>query len=430
MREENMDNQEVITGGDFRRMVTGAYSEFLLEYENLNQLDKKRRPAHRGRPGTDILRTMGAAVMALRDCQDDSIGGLARRVGSAAILGARGNAGVILAQIFRGLRKGLLGKYHASSSEFGKAFQYGILYAQRALPDEPERPIVRAARAVAKGAYRAVRANLPIVDILSIAIAAGEQRNRSGEGFDVGEAIMQVFLRGCQKGLHGNFVSPALNFSVGSGEQRLGLPDPRADEVHPFCLTFQLTCTRPNAREMEKYLRQTASFVVVERRSDKALYIHLHTARPGGVLEQSLGFGMPEAIALRNMSEPHEMALAGAGEFPMAVALVAIAGDEARADYLQRQGAHLIALGEAGNVPSVGALINAAHSDLAATYVIVADGPRLNLTLLQVKALLGRRVEILLTRHTDDQDRAVQAFDRNLSAADNAAKMRALLAES
>ena len=47
-------NGEVITGSDFRRMVTGAYSEFLLEYENLNQLDKRLRPQHSGWPGTDI----------------------------------------------------------------------------------------------------------------------------------------------------------------------------------------------------------------------------------------------------------------------------------------------------------------------------------------------------------------------------------------
>ena len=78
-------NGEVITGSDFRRMVTGAYSEFLLEYENLNQLDKRLRPRHSGWPGTDILRTMGAAVMALKDTSEESIGGLARRVASAAM---------------------------------------------------------------------------------------------------------------------------------------------------------------------------------------------------------------------------------------------------------------------------------------------------------------------------------------------------------
>ena len=135
-------NREVITGSDFKRMVTGAYSEFLLEYENINDLGRQKSEGQDSLPGTHILRTMGAAVMPLADAKDESIGGLARRVANASMLGARGNAGVVLAQLFRGIAKGLSGKYDATSSEFGKAFQYGILYAQRVIPEEPERPII------------------------------------------------------------------------------------------------------------------------------------------------------------------------------------------------------------------------------------------------------------------------------------------------
>ncbi|MBR1859059.1 MAG: DAK2 domain-containing protein, partial [Selenomonadaceae bacterium] len=123
-------NREVITGGDFKRMVAGAYSEFLLEYEHINSLQGTG-----SLPGTHILRTMGAGIMPLADAKDDSIGGLSRRVSTAAVFGARGNAGVVLAQMFRGISAGLAGKYDATSSEFGKAFQYGILYAQRVIPD-------------------------------------------------------------------------------------------------------------------------------------------------------------------------------------------------------------------------------------------------------------------------------------------------------
>ena len=86
---------------------------------------------------------------------------------------AHGNAGVLISQILRGIAKGLAGKYDASSSVFGKSFQYGILYAQRAVNDEVERPLIITAKAVAKGAYNAVRANLPIAEILTEAIKAG-----------------------------------------------------------------------------------------------------------------------------------------------------------------------------------------------------------------------------------------------------------------
>ncbi len=414
-------NGEVITGSDFKRMVTGAYSEFLLEYENINALDRKRRPEHGAHPGTNILRTMGAAIMPIATTKDDSIGGLARRVASAAILGARGNSGVVLSQIFRGLAKGLSGKFDATSSEFGKAFQYGILYAQRVLPEEPERPLVNAARAVAKGAYYAVRANLPITEILAAAISAGEHPTEENAELDVGERIMLTFLVGCQKGLNGNFVSPVLNFSVGTGEQTAGLPDPRRDIVHPYCLTFCIRNQQADEEEAERFLQESSSFVVVERRR-QLLHVHLHTAHPGVVLEYAAGLGPLTDIHLNNMAEPHSMVLAHSSLMP--VALLAVSRREEQAKRLTDLGATLITRGDEGDVPSVGALVNAAHSDLAESYVLVPDGPRMKLELQQVKRILGRRVEIVTVDGEAQQEAAVRNFDRRLSAAQNAERMQ------
>ena len=414
-------NGEVITGSDFKRMVTGAYSEFLLEYEGINALDRRLRPEHGAHPGTNILRTMGAAIMPIASTQDDSIGGLARRVASAAILGARGNSGVVLSQIFRGLAKGLSGKFNATSSEFGKAFQYGILYAQRVLPEEPERPFVNAARAAAKGAYHAVRANLPITEILTAAIAAGERPTGDGAALDVGEKIMLTFLVGCQKGLNGNFVSPVLNFSVGTGDKTAGLPDPRRDIVHPYCLTFCIRNQQADAEETERILQERASFVVVERRR-QILHVHLHTAHPGVVLEYAAGLGPLTDIHLNNMAEPHSMVLAHSSLMP--VALLAVSRREEQAKRLTELGATLITRGGEGDVPSVGALVNAAHSDLAESYVLVPDGPRMKLELRQVKRILGHRVEIVSVDGEAQQEAAVRYFDRRLSAAQNAERMQ------
>ncbi len=414
-------NGEVITGSDFKRMVTGAYSEFLLEYENINDLDRKLRPQHGAHPGTNILRTMGAAIMPIASTKDDSIGGLARRVAAAAILGARGNSGVVLSQIFRGLAKGLIGKFNATSSEFGKAFQYGILYAQRVLPEEPERPLVNAARAVAKGAYQAVRANLPITEILSAAIEAGKRPGGSDPDLEVGEQIMLNFLVGCQKGLNGNFVSPVLNFSVGTKEQTAGLPDPHRDIVHPYCLTFCIRNPQADVEETERFLQEQASFVVVERRR-AVLHVHLHTAHPGIVLEYAVGLGPVTEIHLNNMAEPHSMVLAHSSLMP--VALLAVSRREEHAQRLMELGATLITQGDEGDVPSVGALVNAAHSDLAESYVLVPDGPRMKLELQQVKRILGHRVEIVSVSSEAEQEAAVRIFDRRLSAVQNADRMQ------
>ena len=72
---QDNENREIITGSDFKRMVQGAYSEFLLEFENINALDRRLRPGHNSVPGTNILRTMGAAAMPLMDNNAPMIAG-------------------------------------------------------------------------------------------------------------------------------------------------------------------------------------------------------------------------------------------------------------------------------------------------------------------------------------------------------------------
>ena len=414
-------NREVITGSDFKRMVTGAYSEFLLEYENINALGRKHGQAQDNLPGTHILRTMGAAVMPLADARDESIGGLARRVANASMLGARGNAGVVLAQLFRGIAKGLSGKYNATSSEFGKAFQYGILYAQRVLPEEQERPIITAAKAVAKGAYHAVRANLPITEILTVAIESGKKPLPADvQEEDAGARIMLVFLQGCLKGLDGNFVSPTISLSLGLGGSHLDMPDPRQDLVQPYCLTFTVENGKADPAEVEKQLAENGSFVVVERRGP-ALHIHLHTDHPGNVVEQAVGWGRLRAVEIINMAEPHALPAARTAMVPVAV--LAVADGKAQAKALQEAGALVIIEGGAQNCPSVGELINAAHSDMATNYVLVTNTDSLHLVMQQAKRILGKRVELVLAENPEAQLKALRSFDATLTAQENAVRM-------
>ena len=417
IRVSNMteNNREVITGSDFRRMVLGAYSEFLLEYETINQLGGAGTL-----PGTHVLRTMNAAVLELNDVKDESIGGLARRTATGAVFGARGNVGVVLAQIFRGIGKGLLGKYNATSSEFGKAFQYGILYAQRVIPGESERPIITVAKAVAKGAYHAVRSERPITEILEAALRAFEAALSKVDANDAGARIMFVFLTGCLKGLDGNFVSPAMNLSLGLSVKQPGMPDPRKDRTLPYCLRFHLANTKVNIPELEELLRKRTDFVLLERH-EKYIDVHIHTDHVGEILEQAIGWGKLSEIHITNMSESHVLA---AEQAVMPVAVLGIAANKVQAKEMQDLGVHCIVAGSEDNSPSVASLVGAAHSDLASTYVLVAWSREFWLVFRQVKHLLGNRVELVLCTDKNEQAAAVKAFHPKKTAEANARAMR------
>lgn len=414
------ENREVITGSDFKRMITGAYSEVLLEYENINALGQDPAGRHSKIPGTHVLRTLGAAALPIADTKDESIGGLAQRVAYAALLGARGNAGVVLAQLFRGIAKGLNGKYNATSSEFGKAFQYGILYVQRVFPEDTERPIIRTAKAIAKGAYHAVRQNLPISEILAVAKEAGEKCIGETGCHDAGEKLMVVFINGCLKGLDGNFVSPTVSF--GSGYRyRTDYPDPRNDKARPYCVSLVVDHSQISAAEAERQLKDYGDFIVTNRR-DNMVYVHLHTDHPGGVLEQVVGWGHLKEIHVNTMAEPHAMAQVRSALLPVAVLTVAAGPVEAKK--LQDLGASVILEGDENECPSVADVVNAAHSDFARSYVLLSNHRGLELVFRQAKRILGGRVELVLATDKDQQVKAMKEFDLQKSVKENAAAMR------
>ena len=395
-------------------MVAGAYSEFLLEYENINKMTGTGALA-----GTHILRTMGAAVMPLSDAKDDSIGGLSRRVATAAVFGARSNSGVILAQLFRGIATGLAGKYDATSSEFGKAFQYGILYSQRVIPEKLEIPFITVAKAVAKGAYRAVRDEKPISEILEAAIAAGRQAMNNLEENDSGAYIMFCFLTGCLKGLDGNFVSPAVSLSLGLGSGK-NMPDPRNDVVKPYCVRLRVKNPVASVAELKRQMSDISSFSIVERMSG-SVEVHFHTDHVGKAIEQAIGWGPLKEVKIVNMSESHTLP---ARDAIMPVAALAIARDNEEAKLLQNAGASILITGSAESSPSIAEIVGAAHSDLASSYVLVASSYDYRLVFRQAKKLLGNRVELVLCNSTSEAIEALKKFSINLSVTENADLMR------
>lgn len=418
------DDKEIITGSDFRRMIAGAYSAFLLEYENINKLDGTSLADRT--PGTNMLRTMGAAAMAIRNIKNEGIGAVACSVSSCAVLGARGNSGVLLAQIFHGIAKGLAGKYDVTSSTFGKAFQFGILYAHRTSLEKAERSIIITAKAAAKGAYRAVRGARPISEILTQAINAAKAmpcRTKDGNNhIDAGAKALLVLLEGCRSGLDGNFVSPALPFSPGTKTTQIPLPS--NDIVKPYCVRLIVHNCKASVDDIKKVLTKEGSMLVIKRKAHDAI-IHLHMEKPGSLIEQITGWGSTYDMHVDNMAQPHEPVILG---HPLQkISVLAVASDKKAETALQQQGAFVIAADTANHGLTVGNLVNTIHSDAAEKYILLPDDINMNLMAYQITKLIGKRVTVIYTNNLEEQIVVLKAHDKNASPEENVAKMNEAL---
>ncbi len=419
-----MTNREIITGNDYRRMITGAYSNFLLEYENINQLDATSL-LDTQYAGNNFLHTMSAAAGGLRDSQLKGIGAVSHIVSNCAILGARGNAGVLLAQIFRGLAKGLVGKYDVTSSELGKAFQYGILYAQRTANDNGERPIIVIAKKVAKGAHQAVRENRPITEILSAAIEAGEKAisENSSNKHDAGAKALLVLLKGCRSGLDGNFVSPTLMFTNGSNVNHT-IPNPDEDIVNPYCLEIKISHARMPVEAMKKTLERYGNMVVIRKKMYE-VFIHLHTECPSNIIEQVLGWGSTYSIHIDNMAEAHDIRIV-LGTLHKTVVLATAEQGEA-ADSLQKKNATVLLDEGSQNSFAVGKLVNLVHSDMAEKYILLPHTTAIHLVAEQAKKLLGKRLAVIYTSSLAEQLAVLEGYKEKAHLTDNLQKMNNIL---
>ena len=204
-----MNNSKVITGKQLKDMLLGAYHSFEKNFEAINDLNVF--PVPDGDTGTNMMHTMASVAKAISAMSDEAEAGeIGAAAARSAIMGARGNSGVILSQLLRGIGKGVAGKKTLNNTEIGKAFQFGILYAYRSVSKPVEGTILTVARGMAKGAYNAVRGNVSLEKVLLELSAAARKSlqelrsllpalNAAGV-VDAGGQGLIVFFEGCLAG--------------------------------------------------------------------------------------------------------------------------------------------------------------------------------------------------------------------------------------
>jgi len=425
-----------VTGNDFRNMILGACQAFIREHEHINSLNVF--PVPDGDTGTNMLLTLQAVARAVREATDRDIGSLSKRAADSAIMGARGNSGVILSQIFRGMARGLAGKEQATSAELGKAFQYGILYAYRAVSKPVEGTILTVAKGIAKGAHKAVRDGLNLVDVLTHAIKAGEvalQKTpellpvlKAAGVVDAGGKGLTVFLTGCLEGLGGVYAGSEDKFE--HGLKTIFTQEEIVDLTNPYCTEFLVKDCSISTGEAKKHLSNMGNSQVIAEGSG-FMKVHIHTARPGMVLEAAGNWGSLHDIKIDNMADQQQRRLESTppSQAPSGIAIISVAAGQGLADIMIQMGASSIIMGGQTMNPPVEDFIDAVKRGNGEKYIILPNNKNIILAVQQVKKMLGDKVEIVPTTNAPQGLAALVAFDPALDILSNVARMTGRLAE-
>jgi DAK2 domain fusion protein YloV len=437
----------VILNGDLeviQKVVDSALASLEANRGRIDDLNVY--PVPDGDTGTNLTMTVRALSEAVDNTSAASRESLARDVARGALMGARGNSGVILSQIVRGATDVLGGSAtpRIDADTTAKALRGASDAAYRAVRRPVEGTMLSVIRELAEEAELRAPEHPPLIELLGDLVRRGEaavartpeqlQVLRDAGVVDAGGAGLLELVRG---------VAAAV-----SGE---ALPEAPASEEHPgieaihqelsryrYCTVFLIEGKQLDREALEAQLEKIGDSLLVVG-DEQAIKVHVHTDDPGAALSIGTAAGTIDRIEIANMHEQtqqrEERLLAAVPDAPPehattgVVAVVAGAGNRRLFEGLAKDVGPLRVV-EGGQTmnPSTADLLAAVHSLDADEVVILPNNSNVLLAAEHAAANADRPVEIVAADSIPGGLAAMVAFDGQRTAAENAAEMREAVA--
>ena len=471
MTQIKKENSYYLDGDDLRHMILEACSYFDLHKESINALNVF--PVPDGDTGTNMGLTMRAAARELQQVETKSIGKVADIAARSSLLGARGNSGVILSQMFRGISRGLSGKEKARLPEFGRAFQYGIVYAYNAVSKPVEGTILTVAREIAKGSREALQTSLTFIDLLRVAIDKGrgalEQTPellpvlKEAGVVDAGGLGLVVFLEGCLQSMLRRadikneiyFIEerrPSMGATAstgkggGTGET---LSKEEFNPVFPYCTEVLIKGSDISTRKVRRSLEELGDSLLIAGEGGM-VKVHIHTDHPGTVLETCLFFGSLHDLKIDNMVDQYEETRwgismqetgekgvtanfeanfspgeQGSGEQknPGRIGVVTVSSGKGLAAIFTSLGVDRVVSGGQSMNPSVKEIVEAIVALPAEQVIVLPNNSNIKLSAEQAAELVAKEIMVVDTRSVTQGLAALLALNQLKSLSENHAEM-------
>ncbi len=311
-----------IDAAAFKEMILCANAALHANVQAINDLNVF--PVPDGDTGTNMALTMDKAATELKKKEFDTIAAAADCVASALLRGARGNSGVILSLLFRGISKRLKGLDTAGAQEFAGAMQDGVDAAYKAVMKPAEGTILTVSRMAAAAAVEAANAGAGLESCLDCAIKAGNDAlaetvnqnpvlKKAGV-IDAGGQGYMYILGAMLASYRGEITAPENVDEIVETEKESSAFDvfDTEDITFAFDTVFIVRKHDPDVdlEPLRKYLTSIGDSLVIGE-DDEAFKVHVHTNIPGNALNEAQNFGTLELAKIENMRTQHDDILAG-----------------------------------------------------------------------------------------------------------------------
>lgn len=432
----------MLSGKILRDAIISGANNIINNKESVDELNVF--PVPDGDTGTNMSMTIRNAVAELNMLSDSvTVETVAQTAASAMLRGARGNSGVILSLLFRGLSKGLAGKHEATVEDYCNALKLGAEAAYKSVMKPTEGTILTVARVAAEKANDAQCKDFAeLFDVLTT--AAKETLDQTPEMLPVLKKA-GVVDAGCM----GYYTILKGMASVICGGVLIGAKEETATEKavvtnaagtfetdieFTYCTEFIVVKSDVNkdATKLRAFLESIGDCVVVVD-DDSIIKVHVHTEHPGKALEEGILYGSLINLKIENMKEQHKGAAAKAemqkkqklapAEPVKDFGFVSVTSGAGLEDLFKDLGVDVIVRGGQTMNPSTEDILEAINATPARNIFVLPNNKNIIMAAEQAVKLTDRNVIVLQTRTIPQGITAMLAFDESSDFSTNGVNM-------
>ena len=436
--------RQTINGADFRRLVVSAAASIEINKQALNELNVF--PVPDGDTGTNMAMTIQSAANDLRKAEDPSLEKAAAITASAMLRGARGNSGVILSLLFRGISRRLKGAQDCDGVLWAEALQEGVDAAYKAVMKPAEGTILTVARLAAAKARDAANENnyfefvhSAAIEEARVVLANTVNQNpvlKKAGVVDAGGKGWLFVLEAMLSALRGeDVVAPETGAVTQVKEQADFSGFETEDITFSYCTEFIIS--RENDKDPEK-LREFLSglgdsLVLVD--DDEIIKVHVHTNDPGKALHEAIEYGSFVTVKIENMRLQHTEKVMSEAEKSPKIAepekpfgVVSVCAGKGIADVFMNLGVDAIISGGQTMNPSTQDILEAVNKVPAETVYVLPNNKNIIMAAQQVDALTPKKVVVIESKTIPQGITAMLSFNPEGEEAENTDAMTEALA--
>ena len=429
-----------VDGQLFKQALLGSLTWLSANHEEVNRLNVF--PVPDGDTGTNMLLTLQSAVEDVKESNATEVSKIAKLASHGSLMGARGNSGVILSQIFRGFARAVEGKGSLTPAELAAAFEEAANAAYRAVNKPTEGTILTVARDAGRAAATAAASPDASVPRVIAAAAAGAraavlktpsqlQILREAGVVDAGGFGLQLILEGMLKTVEESDSTLAALAEkkpvIAAAQIALDLPE----GGWGYCTEFLIEGNNLDTELIRGQIEALGNSVLVVGEPE-LVKVHVHTDDPTRVINLAGGYGKLMKLNVGDMSTQHRRILESEGASPgtrpprpNGVGVVAVVAGRGLVEIFRGLGVDAIIEGGQTMNPSTQELLNAIDSVPYDEVILLPNNGNVIPAAKQVIGLTKKKVDIVETHTMPQGVSAVVAFRPERPADENLKAMRA-----